>query len=123
MLSPKFGRRNQSQQYQQQNVVDPYNTNTSNSTLNNTYRQQQYNRTQRNEPQISLSQANLNQKNESTGFLASLGTLGRKKKQQEGKFCLRSVSRSMFQYLVRKLINCCCSDLISHGVDSRTGRK
>lgn len=59
-----------------------------NSTL---YRQQQqYSRSQlnqqANEPQISLSQANLNQKGESTGFLASLGTLGRKKKQQEGEF-------------------------------------
>lgn len=89
MLSPKFGRRNQTQQYQQQNVVDPYNTNTSvntNSTLNNTYRQQHLSRGQRNEPQISLSQANFNQKNESTGFLASLGTLGRKKKQQEGEW-------------------------------------
>lgn len=84
MLSPKFGRRNQQQlQHQQQNMVDPYN---SNVTLNNTYRQQQYtrvNQQQLNEPQISLSQANLNQKNESIGFLASLGTLGRKKKQQE----------------------------------------
>lgn len=85
MLSPKFGRRNQ--QHQQSNVVDPYNSNVTlnNSTLNNTYRQQQYGRIQQNEPQISLSQANLNQKGESTGFLASLGTLGRKKKQQEGE--------------------------------------
>lgn len=88
MLSPKFGRRNQ-----QQAVVDPYNSNltlNNNATMNPNYRQQQqqqYTRTQmqQNEPQISLSQANLNQKNESQGFLASLGTLGRKKKQQEGE--------------------------------------
>lgn len=33
-----------------------------------------------NEPQISVSQANLNQRQESQGFLSSLGTLGRKKK-------------------------------------------
>lgn len=83
MLSPKFGRRSQQQQ---QNVVDPYN---STMTLNSaTYRQQQYVRPphHQNDPQISLSQANLNQKGESTGFLASLGTLGRKKKQQEGNY-------------------------------------
>lgn len=86
MLSPKFGRRNQQQNVP---VSDPYN---SNLTLNNsnTYgRQQQYSKTQLHqvtEPQISVSQANLNQKNESTGFLSSLGTLGRKKKQQEGKY-------------------------------------
>lgn len=89
MLSPKFGRRNQ----QQQNVVDPYNSNltlNNNSAMNQNFRQQQHtisrSQMQQNEPQISLSQANLNQKNESQGFLASLGTLGRKKKQQEGKF-------------------------------------
>lgn len=88
MLSPKFGRRSQ------QVPIDPYNSNltlsqTSNNT--NTFRQQHINRNYQqqasgaagNEPQISLSQANLNQKNESTGFLASLGTLGRKKKLQE----------------------------------------
>lgn len=82
MLSPKFGKRSQ----QQQNVIaDPYNSNMTlnNSTANNTTYRQQYGRFKQNEPQISLSQANLNQKNESTGFLASLGTLGRKKKQQE----------------------------------------
>lgn len=98
MLSPKPHRRGQ-----QQTIVDPYN---SNLTLNNSthnqqlqqlphnqpnayYRNQQYSKVHHrhlNEPQISVSQANLNQKNESTGFLASLGTLGRKKKQQqEGK--------------------------------------
>lgn len=56
--------------------------------MNANYRQQQMSKSQmqQNEPQISLSQANLNQKNESQGFLASLGTLGRKKKQQEGKY-------------------------------------
>lgn len=86
MLSPKFGRRNQPQQ----NVADPYNSNltlNNNSSINANYRQQQLSRSQmqQNEPQISLSQANLNQKNESQGFLASLGTLGRKKKQQEGE--------------------------------------
>ena len=89
MLSPNFGRRNQQQQQQ---VLDPYNSNlTLSNTPNqtNTYRQQHMTRMNQqqapnpNEPQISLSQANLNQKNESTGFLASLGTLGRKKKVQE----------------------------------------
>lgn len=87
MLSPKPDRRGQA-------MVDPYN---SNLTLNNQqqqqqqyndtlYRNQTYSKVQHrrlDEPQISVSQANLNQKNESTGFLASLGTLGRKKKQQE----------------------------------------
>lgn len=93
MLSPKFGRRNQ----QQQNVVDPYN---SNLTLNTaTYRQQQYVRPHhQNDPQISLSQANLNQKGESTGFLASLGTLGRKKKQQEGNFSYKNSLLLSFTY-------------------------
>lgn len=95
MLSPKPHR-----QGQQQAIVDPYNSNLTldqqqqQQTLVNKpnafYRTQQYNKVQHrhlNEPQISVSQANLNQKNESNSFLASLGTLGRKKKQQqEGKF-------------------------------------
>lgn len=84
-MSPKYGRRNQQQQ-QQQNV-DPYNSNLTLNNQSNTFGRQ-YSRSQLqqvNEPQISVSQANLNQKNESTGFLSSFGTLGRKKKQQEGK--------------------------------------
>lgn len=81
MLSPKLNRKNQQQQ--QQYINDPYNSNL-NLNQSNTYRQQHYNRYTA-EPQISVSQANLNQKNDSQGFLASLGTLGRKKRQQEGK--------------------------------------
>lgn len=89
MLSPKFGRKGQ-QPYQN----DPYNSNLAqdnSSNMNNpdTYsRQQHLSRTQyrrTEEPQISVSRANLNQHSESSGFLASLGTLGRKKKQQEGE--------------------------------------
>lgn len=84
MLSPKMGRRNQ----QQPIVNDPYNSNL-NLNQSNTYRQQHYNRyNTANEPQISVSQSNLNQRNDSQGFLASLGTLGRKKRQQEGEFAI-----------------------------------
>lgn len=86
MLSPKMGRRNQ----QHPIINDPYNSNL-NLNQSNTYRQQQYNRYAANEPQISVSQSNLTQRNDSQGFLASLGTLGRKKRQQEGEFfCLQT---------------------------------
>lgn len=95
MLSPKFGRKNPQNLNQQQNPnVDPYNSNLTlasspNNPHNTTYRPQQiYTKSQykrKEEPKISLSQANTNAKSESTGFLASLGTLGRKKKQQEGE--------------------------------------
>lgn len=98
MLSPKFDRKNN-----RTIPNDPYNSNMTlnnnynSSTLNSTtYRRNEFGRFQAqpaqplphhrqpNEPQISVSQANLyQQKNESTGFLASLGTLGRRKKQQQ----------------------------------------
>lgn len=100
MLSPKFDtKKNQQQSNTMVTNHDPYNsTMTLNTSTTNTYRpqnQQQYNTTSRftssqsqqlrrnkDEPQISVSQANLNQKNESGGFF---GTLGRKKKAQEGE--------------------------------------
>lgn len=99
MLSPKFDRKSN-----RAVPNDPYNSNMTlnnnynSSTLNTTYRRNEYGRFQAqpppqlqphhrqpNEPQISVSQANLyqQQKNESTGFLASLGTLGRRKQQQQ----------------------------------------
>jgi parvin len=100
MLSPKYDRKNArpvpNDPYNTMTSINNYNTSTLQSA---TYRRNDYGRyqpqphlqqtlphhKQPNEPQISVSQSNLyqQQKNESTGFLASLGTLGRRKKQQQ----------------------------------------
>lgn len=102
MLSPKFGRRNQSRQ-SNQSIRDSPATPTSSPQQFNNINQYQYNskdfqRQQQQNlphhgPQVSLSHSRLDMnKQESGGFLDYIGTLGRKKKQREGNQLISRLS-------------------------------